>query len=203
MKLANIESHELPQWIAVAEKARANVQTRLFIDGDYCDAAAGGRFVTINPANGETLAEMSEGMPEDIDRAVASAKAAYRSGCWSRIAPRERMEILYGFADLIDQHAEELAVLETLDMGKPIGDVIAEDLPAVIDTIRFMAEGIDKIEGSVTNTDNDAMHLVIREPLGGGVETGRAIPDELPAPGRAVCAGRRAGRCVQCRQWHG
>ena len=166
MNLANIESHDLQQWVAVAEKARLKAETRLFIDGDYCDAAAGGRFTTINPTNGETLAEMSEGMPEDIDRAVASAKAAYRSGCWSRIAPRERMEILYGFADLIDQHAEELAVLETLDMGKPIGDVIAEDLPAVIETIRFMAEGIDKIEGTVTNTDNDAMHLVIREPLG-------------------------------------
>lgn len=166
MNLANIESHDLQQWVAVAEKARLKAETRLFIDGDYCDAAAGGRFTTINPTNGETLAEMSEGMPEDINRAVASAKAAYRSGCWSRIAPRERMEILYGFADLIDQHAEELAVLETLDMGKPIGDVIAEDLPAVIETIRFMAEGIDKIEGTVTNTDNDAMHLVIREPLG-------------------------------------
>ncbi len=166
MNLATIESHDLQQWAAVAEKARLKAETRLFIDGDYCDATAGGRFTTINPTNGETLAEMSEGMPEDIDRAVASAKAAYRSGCWSRIAPRERMEILYGFADLIDQHAEELAVLETLDMGKPIGDVIAEDLPAVIETIRFMAEGIDKIEGTVTNTDNDAMHLVIREPLG-------------------------------------
>ena len=166
MNLANIESHDLQQWAAVAEEAQLKAETRLFIDGDYCDAAAGGRFTTINPANGETLAEMSEGKPEDIDRAVASAKAAYRSGCWSRIAPRERMEILYGFADLIDQHAEELAVLETLDMGKPIGDVIAEDLPAVIETFRFMAEGIDKIEGTVTNTDNDAMHLVIREPLG-------------------------------------
>jgi gamma-glutamyl-gamma-aminobutyraldehyde dehydrogenase len=166
MNLANIESHSLQQWTASAEKAISKVETRLFIDGDYSDSAAGGRFATINPANGETLAEMSEGMPEDIDRAVASAQAAFRSGCWSRIAPRERMEILYAFADLVDEKAEELAVLETLDMGKPIGDVVADDMPGVIDTIRFMAEGIDKIEGSVTNTDNDAMHLVIREPLG-------------------------------------
>ena len=77
------------------------------------------------------------------------------------MAPRDRMDVLYRFADLVDDHAEELAVLETLDMGKPIGDVVAEDLPAVISTIRFMAEGIDKIEGSVTNTDKDSMHLVI------------------------------------------
>ncbi len=166
MSLAKIENHDHQQWASVADQAQSHIETRLFIDGDYCDAVDGGRFATINPANGETLAEMSEGMPEDIDWAVASARTAFRSGAWSRIAPRERMEILYAFAGLVDEHAEDLAVLETLDMGKPIGDVVAEDIPAVIDTIRFMAEGIDKIDGSVTNTDNDSLHMVIREPLG-------------------------------------
>ena len=166
MNLEQIESHDFQQWNAVADKAKTQIETRLFIDGDYVDAVAGGRFSTINPANAEVVAEMSEGMPEDIDRAVASARAAFRSGCWSRLAPRDRMEILYSFARLIDEHAEELAVLETLDMGKPIADVVAQDIPACIETIRFMAEGIDKIEGSVTNTDNDSIHLVIREPLG-------------------------------------
>jgi gamma-glutamyl-gamma-aminobutyraldehyde dehydrogenase len=76
------------------------------------------------------------------------------------------METLYRFADLIDRNAESLAVLETLDMGKPIGDVIASDLPAVIETIRFMAECIDKIEGAVTATEAGVMHMVLREPLG-------------------------------------
>lgn len=166
MNLEQIESHDFQQWNAVADKAKTQIETRLFINGDYVDAVAGGRFSTINPANGEVVAEMSEGMPEDIDRAVASARAAFKSGCWSRLAPRDRMEILYSFARLIDEHAGELAVLETLDMGKPIADVVAQDIPACIETIRFMAEGIDKIEGSVTNTDNDSLHLVIREPLG-------------------------------------
>jgi gamma-glutamyl-gamma-aminobutyraldehyde dehydrogenase len=166
MNLEKISSHGLQEWSKVADQAKSRIETRLFIDGDFTDAAGGGRFDTINPANGETLAAMSAGMPEDIDRAVAAAKSAFKAGAWSRIAPRDRMETLYRFADLIDEKAEELAVLETLDMGKPIGDVVAEDIPAVIDTIRFMAEGIDKIEGSVTNTDHDAMHLVIREPLG-------------------------------------
>jgi len=166
MSLASIESHDHRTWQSVAKKALASVETRLFINGEFTDAHAGGRFATINPATGETLAEMSEGQPADIDRAVAAARAAFRSGVWSKMAPRDRMEVLYAFAALVDEHAEELAVLETLDMGKPIGDVIAEDLPAVISTIRFMAEGIDKIEGSVTNTDHDSLHLVIREPLG-------------------------------------
>ncbi|MGH8224195.1 MAG: aldehyde dehydrogenase family protein, partial [Woeseiaceae bacterium] len=70
------------------------------------------------------------------------------------------------YTALIDAHAEELALLDTLDMGKPIGDMLAIDLPAVIETIRFMAECIDKIEGSVTNTPADVMHYVLREPLG-------------------------------------
>jgi gamma-glutamyl-gamma-aminobutyraldehyde dehydrogenase len=166
MSLAKIETHDYPRWQSVATYAVSRLETRLFIDGEFRDAAEGGRFQTVNPATGETLTKVAKGRAEDIDRAVATALAAYRSGCWSHIAPRERMDILYRFADLIDERAEELAVLETLDMGKPIGDVVAEDLPAVIDTIRFMAEGIDKIEGSVTNTDNDALHLVIREPLG-------------------------------------
>ena len=79
-----------------------------------------------NPATGETLAEMSAGTAEDIDRAVAAAKRAFKSGVWSRMAPRKRMEILYRFATLIEQHAESLAVLETLDMGKPIADVVGD-----------------------------------------------------------------------------
>jgi acyl-CoA reductase-like NAD-dependent aldehyde dehydrogenase len=166
MSLTDIESHDRQRWHAVARKAKSQLETRLFIDGEFCDSVQGRSFATIDPATGETLVKVVKGMPEDIDRAVAAAKTAFRSGCWSRIAPRERMDILYRFADLIDEHAEQLAILETLDMGKPIRDVVAEDLPAVISTLRFMAEGIDKIEGSVTNTDNDALHMVIREPLG-------------------------------------
>jgi len=166
MSLTDIESHDRQRWHAVAQQAKSQLETRLFIDGEFCDSVQGRSFATVDPATGETLVKVVKGMPEDIDRAVAAARTAFRSGCWSRIAPRERMDILYRFADLIDEHAEQLAVLETLDMGKPIGDVVAEDLPAVISTIRFMAEGIDKIEGSVTNTDNDALHMVIREPLG-------------------------------------
>jgi len=82
------------------------------------------------------------------------------------MAPRDRMDFMYRFARLVDENAEELAVLDTLDMGKPIADVVSIDLPSVIDTIQFMAEGIDKLEGSVTNTDSDAIHMVLREPLG-------------------------------------
>ncbi len=166
MTLATLETYDEARWRQVADAAKQKIETRMFIDGDYVDAVDSGRFTTVDPAHDETLAEMSAGTAADIDRAVAVARQAFQSGAWSSMAPRDRMEIMYRFADLIDEHAEELAVLETLDMGKPIADVVAEDLPAVIETIRFMAECIDKVEGSVTNTDKDAMHFILREPLG-------------------------------------
>lgn len=166
MSVANIENYDLNRWQDVAARVTRQIETRLFIDGDYVDAIDGARFATLNPANGETLAEMSAGTAVDIDRAVAAARSAFRSGVWSRMAPQNRLDILRRFADLIEEHTEQLAVLETLDMGKPISDVISEDLPAVTETIRFMAEAIDKIEGAVTNTEDDVMHFVLREPLG-------------------------------------
>ncbi len=166
MSLQALAGHDRGRWQAVARTARTRIETRLFIDGQFVDAAKGGRFETINPANGETLAEMSAGTAEDIDRAVAAARRAFKSGVWSKMAPRQRMEVMNRFAALIDRNAESLAVLETLDMGKPIADVVGGDLPAVIETIRFMAECIDKVDGAVTSTESGVMHLVLREPYG-------------------------------------
>ncbi len=166
MSLQTLTGHDRGQWKAAAAIARKRIETRLFIDGRFVDAAKGGRFTTINPANGEPLAEMSAGTAEDIDCAVAAARRAFKAGLWSRIAPRQRMEVMNRFAALVDQNAESLAVLETLDMGKPIADVIGGDLPAVVETIRFMAECIDKVDGAVTSTESGVMHLVLREPYG-------------------------------------
>jgi gamma-glutamyl-gamma-aminobutyraldehyde dehydrogenase len=166
MSLQTVTANDRNQWKAAAATARKRIETRLFIDGRFVDAAKGGRFTTINPANGETLAEMSAGTAEDIDRAVAAARRAFKAGVWSKMVPRQRMEVMNRFAALIGANAESLAVLETLDMGKPIADVIGADLPAVIETIRFMAECIDKVDGAVTNTESGVMHLVLREPYG-------------------------------------
>lgn len=82
------------------------------------------------------------------------------------MAPRERMGVLYRYTELIGENAEQLAVLDTLDMGKSISDMLAVDLPSVVETIQFMAEYIDKIEGSVTSTESDVIHYVLREPIG-------------------------------------
>ena len=166
MSIEKLTEHSLEQWQGIAQRELNSAETRLFINGEYKDAIDGGRFDTINPANRETLASMSAANQKDVDLAVAAARKAFRSGCWSRMAPRERMDVLYRYTRLIEENAEQLAVLDTLDMGKPISDMLEVDIPAVIETIQFMAEYIDKIEGSVTNTESDVMHYVLREPIG-------------------------------------
>ncbi len=157
-------THE--NWKSAAERELAAASTKLFIGGDYVDAVDGGRFESINPANRNVIASMSAANEKDVDNAVAAARAAFRSGVWSRMAPRDRMQVMYKFANLIEQNTTQLAVLDTLDMGKPISDMLDVDIPACVETVQFMAEYIDKMEGSVTSTESDVMHYVLREPIG-------------------------------------
>jgi len=149
-----------------ARAAALKPETRLFIDGEFVAAADGGTFATINPATGEALAEVARGRAADVDRAVASARRAFRDGRWSRMDPRGRMEVLARFADLVEAHAEDFALLDTLDMGKPISDMLAIDVPGSVSNLRFFAEVVDKMEGAVTNTTASALHYVLRQPMG-------------------------------------
>ena len=164
MSISTVKEYDLAKWHSVASAVQPEV--RLFIDGEYVDAIEGGRFETVNPATGEVTSAVAAGTAADVDRAVASAQRAYRSGTWARMSPRERMEVLYRLADLIDARSEELCVLETLDMGKPIADVTTVDLPAVIETFQYFAECIDKVESAVTATEYDVLHYTLRQPLG-------------------------------------
>src|SRR5262249_59609507 len=103
---------------------------------------------------------------EEVARAVRSARRGFRSGVWSRLEPRARMDVLYHFATLIDEHGLELGLLDTLDVGKPIMDMVAGDVPAASLTFRYFAEAIDKVEGIVTTTASDVFHYIVRQPLG-------------------------------------
>uniref|UniRef100_UPI0033422F6E aldehyde dehydrogenase n=1 Tax=Castellaniella defragrans TaxID=75697 RepID=UPI0033422F6E len=141
-------------------------ETRLFIDGAFVDAVQGERFTSINPATGKSLAEMVRGSPADVDLAVSAAKRAFRSGVWSRMAPRDRMAVLYRVAALIEDHADEFALLDCLDMGKPITELVDGDVPFSALTFQYFGETIDKIDGMVTSTDSSALHMIVREPLG-------------------------------------
>ena len=195
MNAANPGSYTLAEWRKAAESARRRLETRLFIDGEFTDAIDGGRFETINPATGKVLGNFSAAGEKDVDRAVAAAKHAHKSRAWLGLAPRERMEILYKWAALIEERTVELAVLESMDMGKPVSDVIAIDLPSVTMTIRFMSEAVDKISGAVTNTPRNVMHYFMREPFG---VVGAISPWNYPMLMAAwkVAPALAAGNCV-------
>lgn len=141
-------------------------ETRLFIDGQFVDSVDGKRFTTSNPANGKAIAEMVRGNEKDIDLAVNAARRAFKRGSWSRMSPRGRMEVLYRAAKLIEEHTEQFALLDCLDMGKPISELLSIDVPFSAHTFQYFAEAIDKVEGAVTSTDPAALHMIVREPLG-------------------------------------
>lgn len=141
-------------------------RTQHFIDGAYVASADGRTFPTINPATGETITEVARGGAAEIDRAVAAARKAFRSGVWSRMDPRARMAVLEKFSALVEAHAEEFAVLDSLDMGKPVMDMMNIDIPGSVMSLKFFSETIDKIEGAVTATAANALHYILRQPLG-------------------------------------
>jgi len=146
----------------------ANVQpeTRLFIDGKFVDSVEGLRFTTLNPVNGKPIAEMVRGTDKDINLAVAAARRAFKAGVWSRCAPRARMDVLFRAARLIEERADQFALLDSLDMGKSISELVNGDVPFSALTFQYFAEAIDKVEGAVTTTDPSALHMIVREPLG-------------------------------------
>lgn len=151
-------------WAALA--SQQSISADVFIEGRSRAARAGATLDCVNPANGEVIAQMARGQAEDVDVAVASAVTAWRDGRWRNLSPRARMDIMQRWADLVEEDSEELALLETLDMGKPISDVLNIDLPEVLRTMRYFGECIDKIEGAVTHTAPGSLHLIRHEPLG-------------------------------------
>jgi len=164
MDLEQAKSLDRKGWHKMASKLKP--ETRNFIGGKFVAGKKGKTFKTYNPANGEVLAEVTRSDASDVDAAVAAARKAFRSGVWSRMAPRDRMAILYRFAELIRQHAAEFAVTDTLDMGKPVSEMINIDVPGSAMTFQYFAETIDKIDGQVTNTASTEFHYILREPLG-------------------------------------
>ncbi|MFQ5984952.1 MAG: aldehyde dehydrogenase [Alphaproteobacteria bacterium] len=141
-------------------------RNQAFIDGKYVDAASGETFDSVNPATGEVITKVAHCDAEDVNRAVKIARQAFEDGRWSHMAPKKRKKILLKFAELIEKHASELALLETLDMGKPIRDASSIDIPASINSIEWYAEASDKVYDEIAPTDPSAVALITREPLG-------------------------------------
>jgi aldehyde dehydrogenase (NAD+) len=138
----------------------------MLIDGEWVDSVSGRTFETINPATGEVITRVVEGGKDDVNRAVAAARKAFESGPWKKTTPRERGRLLYKLADLIEQHIDELAALETLDNGKPISDSRNIDLPLVVECYRYYAGWADKIEGRTIPVNGPYFSYTRHEPVG-------------------------------------
>jgi acyl-CoA reductase-like NAD-dependent aldehyde dehydrogenase len=150
----------------MATEAIPSLKTDLFIDGDFAPSASGKRFPTVNPATGETLGEIAEAGPEDLDRAVAAARAAFEGGPWAEMKPRQRGKILLRAAERLQSRAEEIGRVETLDNGKPIFEAARIDMPAAAECLAYFGEYADKIYGDTHAGRPDAMLLTLREPVG-------------------------------------
>ncbi|PRH82156.1 aldehyde dehydrogenase [Arenimonas caeni] len=157
--------------------SRLSPRHQAFIDGRWVDAASGKTFDCLSPIDGRVLAHVAECGSEDIDRAVRAARRAFDKGDWSQARPAARKKVLVRFAELINQHADELALLESLDMGKPISDALNVDVAASVRCMSWTGEAIDKVYGEVAATGPDELGLVTREPLG---VVGAIVPWNFP-----------------------
>ena len=145
---------------------------QLFINGQWVDAASGKTFETPNPATGETLARIAEGDAEDVDRAVRAARRAFEEGPWGKMTPSERGRIIWRIGDLITEHNDELAQLESLDNGKPFAVAAVADVPLSADMFHYMAGWATKLDGNSINISVPYMpganwhSYTLREPVG-------------------------------------
>lgn len=157
--------------------AALQFRTKAFIDGEFVDALSGKTFATINPATGETIAQIAECDTPDIDRAVKAARAAFEDGRWSSMDPAARKSVMLKLADLIRENLIELALLDSLDMGKPVMDAATVDVPGSAHFFQWYAEAIDKLYDEVAPTGSGDLALVRRVPLG---VVGAVVPWNFP-----------------------
>jgi gamma-glutamyl-gamma-aminobutyraldehyde dehydrogenase len=167
--------HSLQEWQTLAGKLKPHHQ--LFINGRFEDADSGKCFSSINPANQSVLAEVAAGDATDIDRAVAAARAAFNKGVWSEETPQNRKAVLLKLADLIRANLDELALLDSMDMGKPVEDAAAVDVPGSAAFFQWYAEAIDKIYDEIAPTGKGNLALITKEPLG---VVGAVVPWNFP-----------------------
>jgi len=167
-----------PRVASFIEKPR-----QMLIDGDWVDSVSGKTFPSYDPSTGEVLATVAEGDKADIDLAVKAARKAFESGPWRKMSVSERGRLIWKLADLIEQHLEEFAFLESLDNGKPLTIARAADVPLAADLFRYMAGWATKIEGntipiSVPYTPRARyLSYTLREPIG---VVGQIIPWNFP-----------------------
>jgi acyl-CoA reductase-like NAD-dependent aldehyde dehydrogenase len=136
--------------------------SRIFIDGKYVEAASGKTFDDISPRDQRVIAKIASGDVEDVNRAVASGLKAFESGVWSEMNPRDKKKIMLKWAQLLNDHYEELALLETLDVGKPISDSLSVDSQNMPRVIQWYAETIDKTYDEIAPSPRNGLAMITR-----------------------------------------
>jgi len=157
--------------------SKLDIHNRAFINGRYVDAVSGKTMSCISPIDGKSITEVAECDAEDVNLAVQSARAAFEKGLWSNMAPRKRKRVLQKFAEKIKSNMQELALLETLDMGKPITYSLTHDMLSVVQTFRWFAEAIDKVYDEIAPMGSKELGLITREPIG---VIGAVVPWNFP-----------------------
>ncbi|MBS0235650.1 MAG: aldehyde dehydrogenase [Proteobacteria bacterium] len=147
------------------------------IDGKFVGSASGKTFANITPRNGRILNHVAQCDAADVDAAVKSARRAFEEGSWRKLHYREKKRILFKLAELMERDIETLAVLESLDVGKPISNALNGDIPNAIRSLRYYAEALDKIYGEVAPEAPDRFSFVVHEPLG---VIGAIVPWNFP-----------------------
>ncbi|MBL8560746.1 MAG: aldehyde dehydrogenase, partial [Gemmobacter sp.] len=160
-----------------ARAAALRLRNQIWLEGRFQPAASGARFETLNPATGGVLTDVARGGAEDIDRAVASARRAFEDGRWSRQTPGQRKEVLLRLAALIRDNVPELALLDSLDMGKLVQDAATIDAPGSAHFFQWHAEAIDKLYDEIAPTGGRDLAMVRRVPLG---VIGAVVPWNFP-----------------------
>ena len=152
------------QWQALADSIAINGSA--FIAGEYVESQSNATFDCISPIDGKVLAKVASCDEADANIAVSNARATFESGVWANLPPVKRKQVMIRFADLLEEHVDELALLETLDMGKPIQYSRAVDVAGAARSIRWSGEAIDKIYDEIAPTAHNEIGMITREPVG-------------------------------------
>ena len=141
-------------------------RNKAFINGEFIDAQSGRTFEDINPATGKNITDVARCDADDVDKAVAAARSSFESGTWSDKSPRERKQVIQRLSQLIIENQNEFALLECLDVGKPIADAYNVDVPGAAGVFGWYAESADKVYDEVAPTGSSAVAMISREPVG-------------------------------------
>ncbi|WP_409522976.1 aldehyde dehydrogenase [Nitrincola sp. MINF-07-Sa-05] len=154
----------LQEWKTLSESL--TLRGEAYINGCFQPSLSGETFPCVNPSTEQLLINVASCDQGDVDLAVANAREVFRSGIWSEMAPKARKRVLLRLADLLEKHQDEFALLDTLDMGKSISEMVNIDVPDTIDCFRWTAESVDKVYGEIAPTGHDTLALISREPVG-------------------------------------